>query len=123
MLALLLLSALALRGVHVEAGETKGTVYQNTKTGALYFKSVYDESGIAYGSFKDDLLTTGWGILKIETNAGYDDLLQMQAAGFLEGAFTWKRIYDHYTNVNAWFFPGGEAPENVIEFFAEQQNW
>mgnify|MGYP002395051982 FL=1 len=41
----------------------------------------------------------GWGRLHIASNAKFPDEQQMFAAGFLEGALTQYRIYQHYINV------------------------
>jgi hypothetical protein len=47
-----------------------------------------DPSCQAYGWFTEELLSTGWNYLSVESNPEFSDEVQARAAGFLEGALT-----------------------------------
>jgi hypothetical protein len=49
------------------------------------FKPVVYANAAANGEFQDALEITGWGQLKVKTNRVYPDVVQMHAAGYLEG--------------------------------------
>lgn len=53
--------------------------------------------GVARACYKDSTMETGWGWLEIDTQADYPDRIQAFAAGMLEGALTWSKIYDHWS--------------------------
>ena len=59
-----------------------------------YEPGVVDPSGTGYALFTDSLLSTGWGVLDVKVGYGddsdLDDMDKMFAAGFLEGALTYK---------------------------------
>jgi hypothetical protein len=60
------------------------------------------ENGVAYGSFMDNIESTGWSNLDIRSGYGsnsVDDVTIMYAAGYLEGALTAKRLYQHQQNI------------------------
>lgn len=61
--------------------------------------------------------------MELETNSEYSDILQLEAAGFLEGALTAVRIYDHFVNTYAWAFSNGSVPAKVSDYFADQTAW
>lgn len=76
--------------------ETNGTVY--LVNGSPMFKPgiVDRRNGVAYGLFTDGLLLNGWGVLDIKSGyssdfgSNYADADVTMAAGYLEGALTWK---------------------------------
>ena len=53
-------------------------------------------NAVAWGTFKDGLNVTGWGELWLTTSPTFPDLVQMHAAGYLEGALTAGRIWEMY---------------------------
>lgn len=53
--------------------------------------------GVARACYKHSIMENGWSFLEIETQAEYPDRIQAFAAGMLEGALTWKPIYDHWS--------------------------
>jgi len=71
---------------------------------------------------------TGWDYLAISTYQGddpkYTDEIKVYTMGFLEGYLTFKRIWNHYQNCNAFFnYPDGKMPENTKEFLRENRKW
>lgn len=58
------------------------------------------QGGFAWGRFKDDIQTSGWAELYMETTpteTGHNDA-KMYAAGYAEGLLTSVRISEHYAN-------------------------
>ncbi|XP_077979884.1 phospholipase B-like 1 [Glandiceps talaboti] len=120
----LLVIAIAASGVSASFSEGSISMIH----GKAELKWSLDKSATAYGTYNDTLESTGWGVLNIK--AGYEDQKvsdneAMYAAGYLEGALTAKRIYQHYLNMYAVFF-GGEKQSletKVRNFFDEQEKW
>ncbi|KAE9413268.1 hypothetical protein Angca_004629 [Angiostrongylus cantonensis] len=56
------------------------------------------ESQVALGRYSNQVNTTGWGILEIETFSGHPYDLQAYAAGVAEGVLTHQQIHYHYMN-------------------------
>jgi len=54
--------------------------------------------GVARACYRDAVDTTGWGYFEVETQEDYPDRIQALAAGMLEGALTWAKVYDHWSN-------------------------
>lgn len=107
---------------------TLATVYLSSESSTPKLSiGIADPNGAAFGSFDDGLLTTGWGVLRIQTNNSFSDATQMKAAGFLEGALTASRIFDHYQNIYAMFFEGDisntSSTKIYRDWFAEQDFW
>ena len=107
--------------------ERKATVYFSEADDSHYIKfGVIDEAeGMCVGTFEDGLSVHGWGILRVKTSQNFHDLDQVYAAGFVEGALTAKRIYEHYINMNDFFFSSLNSSEigQFRQFFAEQEKW
>jgi Phospholipase B len=82
---------------------------------------------IAWGIYSDETNSVGsFGSLSINTNSSFGDDEQMYAAGYLEGYLTQSRIYQQYSNVNAWIvsnFVDQKIPANIQTFFATQDKW
>ncbi|CAD6188332.1 unnamed protein product [Caenorhabditis auriculariae] len=55
-------------------------------------------SRVALGKYSNQVNTTGWGILEIETFASHSYDVQAYAAGVAEGELTRLQIYYHYRN-------------------------
>lgn len=80
---LAVLGLLLLSTSFVKSTTTTGTVHYDGHRYSL--KHGYDSTGAANGNFSNTLDSTGWGEFKVETNRAYEDLVQMYAAGYLEG--------------------------------------
>jgi hypothetical protein len=77
---------------------------------------------VARGTFEDTLMTTGWGVLNIQTNTQFSLVDQYYAAGLIEGFATAHRMDDHFTNMNS----GAEDPLSepvIVDYFKEQLSW
>jgi hypothetical protein len=73
---------------------------------------------IAYGSYDPwQNRTSGFGVLQITTTRSFPDLLQMRAAGVLEGCLTHADIFSMVVNGNATY---GDRLPLVAPWFAEQ---
>ena len=59
----------------------------------------FDPNGVAWGNFQDNLESTGWGILNVETNPAFSDAKQAYGAGIVEGFLTSTHIYNTFYNV------------------------
>ncbi|VDP08193.1 unnamed protein product [Heligmosomoides polygyrus] len=65
----------------------------------VYEKQCEDkESQVALGRYTNQVNTTGWGILEIETFSGHPYDVQAYAAGVAEGELTRLQIHYHYQN-------------------------
>ncbi|KJE97432.1 hypothetical protein CAOG_09069 [Capsaspora owczarzaki ATCC 30864] len=106
------------------AAQLQATVYIKNGQASLSM-GVLDPSGAAYGTFEDGLMTTGWGVFEVKTNSAFKDAEQLYAAGFLEGALTYNRIYDHYQNMFTYFFPNASDPSVQLyrNWFNQQDAW
>lgn len=122
-LVLLGLAAAALASRPDTAGPLPVTVYYVNHT-FVFTPGVKDASGIAYGTWTDDVLVTGWGTLELSTNAQYHDKDQMYAAGYLEGAATAQRIAESYANINYFFWNSTtHVPAEISTWFATNEAW
>jgi len=74
----------------------------------------------ASGSFKDEIETTGWARLHIETKNDHPDSVQAYSAGYLEGYLTTERIFQYITNMY-----GGKTgySEKLRTFVEENLAW
>lgn len=77
-----------------------GTVYYTDGKYHIEFGVLDKENGVAYGTYDDALIATGWGELNIASGStgSYSDQTIMFAAGYLEGALTAGRINENYEN-------------------------
>ena len=57
-----------------------------------------------------------FGQLRIKTSDKHPDIVQMRAAGFMEGRLTHKRINDHVTNVKVWIEAQTDDLEPIKRF-------
>jgi len=83
---------------------------------------------VATGSFEDGLLSTGWGILNVETNNAYSDRDQAFAAGMAEGFLTAHHIYAAQQNLYPSVFGKNvtgrdDVRPEVVEFMDRQEAW
>ncbi|XP_077973050.1 phospholipase B-like 1 [Styela clava] len=93
----------------------------------LYKEGILDDA-LAYGSFNDSIDQTGWSVLDITAvthSKKYKPEEIMFAAGMLEGAFTSKRIHQHYDNLKGFLFDNRPADtyNRTCDFFTKQEKW
>eukprot|EP01116_Phalansterium_solitarium_P025523 TRINITY_DN9808_c0_g1_i1.p1 TRINITY_DN9808_c0_g1~~TRINITY_DN9808_c0_g1_i1.p1 ORF type:complete len:527 (-),score=200.75 TRINITY_DN9808_c0_g1_i1:373-1953(-) len=99
-----------------------GTVFYDGRSYSFQY-GTYNTSGAAFGSFDNALNVSGWGVLKVQSNNTYPDIVQMFAAGFLEGALTAGRISENYDNMYSLFFSSSKPPQNLLDFLTTQDAW
>ena len=75
---------------------------------------------IAKAFYTPNLEENGWDFLSITTNNFFNDKLQAEAAGRLEGSLTKNRIYNHYHNMLS---TAGKLNDDVYNFFKRQENY
>jgi len=82
------------------------------------FSDEYQYIATAY--YTQSLDEVGWDFLSIKTNNFFDDKLQAEAAGRLEGSLTKEKIFNHYTNMLSTV---GNLNENTANFFKKQEEY
>lgn len=106
----------------------------------LSYQTFDPAGGVATSRFSDSIMTTGWGVLEVETNRNFSDsdqvrrraqrsaslppryqlqlFAQMYAAGYAEGFATQKHIIDQYWNMMVRVVAGlclrGPSPHLMI---------
>jgi hypothetical protein len=85
----------------------------------------YNAACAASGFFNDDVATTGWSYLQIDTNAQLDSTTQSYAAGYLEGFLTPQRNFQSYINGYSATFgqTNGTCPQKAYAWVAKQNAW
>jgi hypothetical protein len=79
---------------------------------------------IASAKYTVGLESLGWDLLAISTNKNFEDEVQAEAAGFLEGYLTQSRIWDHWRNLNIKTWKNDtDMPEYVKTFFKDQATY
>ncbi|EFA78500.1 phospholipase B [Heterostelium album PN500] len=56
-------------------------------------------NGVAWCLYGNEMMTTGWGYISIQTNGAYNDTQQASAAGYLEGYVSAEMIYQNWYNM------------------------
>lgn len=84
-----------------------------------------NDDTIAIAKYTLGLLTIGWDLLAIKTNKQFDDLIQAEAAGYIEGYLTRERIFNHWRNlqIKTWGKIENKMPDNVKDFLNSQKNF
>ena len=100
-----------------------GSVVQDSAGKLVFVNGTVDPNAIAWSTFVDSMNETGWSVLRVNTNSAYSDLLQMRAAGFIEGALTAPHILQNSIISNADAYGANPAPANIVKWFATQQTW
>jgi len=116
--------ALAISLVAAAAGMRSVSV--EVKGGKIVsFADGVNKSATAWGTFADDLNTTGWGQLNLRTNAAHEDADQAFAAGAVEGMLTAPRIWEHFHNMFPSHFKSLNSSElaAVRDFMTTQDAW
>jgi hypothetical protein len=95
----------------------------------ISLKSGIDKvNGVAYASFKRSQNKTGWGVLDVvagHSSVHYDDEVIMKAAGYLEGALTYREIYDTYRSQSEFWLSSlpDDQVSKVKKFYSDQREW
>jgi hypothetical protein len=71
----------------------------------------------AYGFYSDAINSTGWGTIWVHSDSTSLGWFQ---SGFVEGALTASRIYQHYTSWYNYQFAGQHATKETITFIEDQ---
>ena len=79
-----------------------------------------DYQYIASAFYTPNLEETGWDFLSITTNNFFDDKIQAEAAGRLEGSLTKNRIFNHYNNMLS---TAGSLKHDTYNFFKRQEEY
>ena len=79
-----------------------------------------DRRYIATAFYTRGLEETGWDFLSITTNNFYNDELQAEAAGRLEGSLTKDRIFNHWQNMLS---SAGQLKPDTHQFFLKQEEF
>ncbi|EAL64426.1 phospholipase B-like protein [Dictyostelium discoideum AX4] len=58
-----------------------------------------DTLSIAQASYTNEMMSIGWGYISITTNPKYNDSLQIEAAGYLEGYLSYEMIWQNWNNM------------------------
>uniref|UniRef100_A0A1I7SUI5 Phospholipase B-like n=1 Tax=Bursaphelenchus xylophilus TaxID=6326 RepID=A0A1I7SUI5_BURXY len=75
------------------------TLCHNDKNNSVYLIEGSDcANKIAVGKYSNQVNSTGWGILEVETFPEFTDEVQAYAAGVVEGSLTKLQIYYHFRN-------------------------
>ncbi|GIQ82115.1 phospholipase B-like protein [Kipferlia bialata] len=94
--------------------------------GTMTLSETFDTDAVAVSRFSDDLETTGWTHIWVQTNAANLDADQAYAAGYVEGWLTEERMTQHWVNYMHVFlgnFPAGYIDPRVYTFIQEQYDW
>jgi hypothetical protein len=74
----------------------------------------------AYGTYVDDVMKDGWGKLWVHGDESVEGWYQ---AGYLEGALTSKRIYQHYISWYNYQFGASPCSNQTIQFMYDQYHF
>ena len=85
----------------------------------VYSNFQEEENYVTTAYYTDSLLDIGWDKLAITTNSMFNDELQAEAAGRLEGELTKDRIYYHHLNLKDDYV----IDDNVSEFLEKQESF
>ena len=96
--------------IKVDAKKNWEVVYSNFRDEDIYVATAY---------YTESLLEVGWDKLAITTNSIFNDELQAEAAGRLEGELTKDRIYPHYLNIKDDF----PMTDKVSDFLEKQESF
>jgi hypothetical protein len=88
-------------------------------------EGVFEAEGkyIAGAKFTKSIQFKGFDLLAIKTNFAFDDTIQAEAAGYLEGYLTNNRIWSHYSNIKQRIFGNNPFPDNAKEFMEKHERF
>ncbi len=123
----------AVAGTEHNSQYVEGTVYIKENRTVVLKSGIMDKQGSAYGYYNYSLMETGWSIFDVKagfSNQPMDNDDIFFAAGYLEGAFTARQIWENYLNLKPWFLPNSDynnsinsIEDQVREFFKQQEKW
>lgn len=106
------------------------SVYYNATSKKFYHQlGKYDALAYARGIFNNNINTSGWADLHIESSSGYSDDIQAYTAGFAEGAINQDLFKLHrqnaYSNLCNGFIKctNNAIPFEIVEFFKTNYQW
>mmetsp|Transcript_16858 Transcript_16858/g.36492 ORF Transcript_16858/g.36492 Transcript_16858/m.36492 type:complete len:608 (+) Transcript_16858:113-1936(+) len=83
-----------------------------------------NDVAVAEASYSDaSSHVSNFGQLRLSTKPLASDLVQMQAAGYLEGYVTAGPILDHLNNMKGWFERKGNGTQGIRDWLLEQDEW
>ncbi len=103
-------------------------VYYSKTSGKFSVKyEPINNEALAYAKFTPSYEEIGWDYLTISSseNNKYSDYVKNYGMGYLEGYITYKRIYDHYRNMNNYKFHKnkGKMPEYIEDFYRKNTEY
>ena len=116
-ISLLIISLLS--QINTERIEARIKVNAKNNWEIVYSNFQEEENYVATAYYTDSLLDIGWDKLAITTNSMFNDELQAEAAGRLEGELTKDRIYYHHLNLKDDYV----IDDNVSEFLEKQESF
>ncbi|XP_053558122.1 LOW QUALITY PROTEIN: putative phospholipase B-like 2 [Bombina bombina] len=81
-----------------EAQNSTVSVVLSPTTGQLTVVQGKKPGAVAWAQLTDNIQETGWAVLKLQTDAKYNDSIQAYAAGVAEAAVSQRLIYMHWMN-------------------------
>ena len=105
--------------INTERIEARIKVNAKNNWEIVYSNFQEEENYVATAYYTDSLLDIGWDKLAITTNSMFNDELQAEAAGRLEGELTKDRIYYHHLNLKDDYV----IDDNVSEFLEKQESF
>lgn len=112
----------------IEAAEIQSTLYSNgisskMRTG-LPGSATENNPWVAFVKYTDANETkSNFGHLYIETNGERSNNEQSFGAGYVEGSLTAERIWQHYQNMLCQVDCDGNIPQDLRDFYTEQDVW
>jgi hypothetical protein len=105
--------------VKCRSGQTLGEngKYKPRQICELVSGQIRHPNSHAYGTFVDDVNKDGWGKIWVHGDSTVDGWYQ---SGYLEGALTSKRVYQHYTSWYNYQFGSSPLTNGTINFMYEQ---
>ena len=116
-ISLLIISLLS--QINTERIEARIKVNAKNNWEIVYSNFQEEENYVATAYYTDSLLDIGWDKLAITTNSMFNDELQAEAAGRLEGELTKDRIYYHHLNLKDDYV----IDDNISEFFEKHESF
>ncbi|KAM9972578.1 hypothetical protein ACTFIR_011945 [Dictyostelium discoideum] len=78
-----------------------------------------DSTSIAQSGFSNEMMTMGWAYLTITTNSQFEDSLQAEAAGYIEGYLTFEMIWQCWYNILINEYQNQTIPNQVLNWANE----
>ncbi len=108
-----------MRGGKEKENEKEENMNCNLIQGHLH-RSESQSLSHAHGTYIDTIEQDGWGKIWVHGDETIDGWYQ---AGFLEGALTSERVYQHYISWYSYQFSSGPPTANTIQFLLDQYDF